>query len=71
VLLVIVMVVNPVPPPVQTPLVVIATVKPELDVAATLKVAPLIAEAGAGTVIVMTWLAFKELDDSVTCGAAL
>ena len=52
-LLVIVIVAEPLPEPVQDPLVVIATGKPELAVAATLKLSPLPALPGAGVVTVI------------------
>jgi hypothetical protein len=71
VLLVIVIVTVPVPPPVQTPLVVTDTGKPELAVAATLNVAPLVADAGAEVVTEIVWLAFNELTVSLIWGAAL
>jgi hypothetical protein len=54
----IVIVAEPLPPPLQSPLVVIATAKPELAVAATLKVLLYAALAGAGVVTVIVWSAF-------------
>jgi hypothetical protein len=69
--LVIVIVAEPVPLPVQKPLVVMETCRPELAVAATLKLAPLAAEEGAEVVTVMLWLAFPALTVCVTCGAGL
>ena len=59
-----------VPEPVQLPEVVIATGKPEVAVAPTVKLAPNAAEAGAfgDTLIVCAALAAAVV--SVTCGAA-
>jgi len=54
----IVIVADPVPPPLQLPVVVIATPKPELAVAATGKLDPLTALCGAGVVTVIVWFAF-------------
>jgi hypothetical protein len=71
VLLVIVMRAEPLPLPLQAPDVVIATVRPELAVAATLKVAPLVAIAGAEVVTVMVWPTGKAVTFFVTSGAAL
>lgn len=59
--LVMVMVAESVPLPVQKPLVEIDTGKPELAVAATSKLEPLAAEEGAEVVIVMVWFAFWAL----------
>jgi len=53
--LVIVIVAEPLPLPVQTPVVLIATGNPELAVAATLKVEPFAALAGACVVTVIVW----------------
>jgi hypothetical protein len=55
--LVIVIVADPLPLPVQKPLTVMETGKPELAVAATLKVEPFSADAGAEVVTVIVWLA--------------
>ncbi len=57
--LVIVMVAAPLPLPEHPPVVVIATARPELDVAATPNDEPYSAEAGAGVVTVMAWVALS------------
>ena len=70
--LVIVIVAEPLPPPLQTPVVVIATGNPELAVAATLKVEPFAALAGAGVVTVIVWSALLTVNvpEPVTAGVA-
>ena len=60
--LVIVIVAEPLPPPVQTPLEVIATGNPELAVAATVKVVPFAALAGAWVVTVIVWSALLTVN---------
>ena len=50
-----------VPLPVQNPLVVMETGRPELAAAVTLKLAPLAAEDGADVVTVIVWFAFAAL----------
>jgi len=69
-LLAIVMMAVPAPEPVQLPLVVMATVKPELAVAATLNVELYAALDEAGVVTVIVCAAFVAFVVDVTCGAA-
>jgi hypothetical protein len=68
-----VIVAEPLPLPLQTPLVVIATGNPELAVAATLKVLLYAALPGAGVVTVIVWatLVVVAVVSLVTSGAAL
>jgi hypothetical protein len=69
----IVIVAEPLPLPLHIPLVVIATAKPELAVAATPKVLLYAALAGAGVVTVIVWsdLGAVAVVSLVTSGAAL
>jgi hypothetical protein len=60
---------EPVPLPLHTPEVVIATFCSELAIAETLKLVLYVAFTGAWGVIV--WLAFCAVVDSFTSGAAL
>jgi hypothetical protein len=55
--LVMVIVAEPEPVPVQGPVAVMATARPELEVASTGKVAVFAAIPGAAVVIVIVWLA--------------
>ena len=59
--LVMVMVAESLPLPVQKPLVEMETGRPELAVAATEKLEPLAADEGAEIVIVMVWSVFWAL----------
>ena len=54
----------------QPPLTVIATVKPELAVAATVKLEPLTAEAGAAVVTLIVCVDFVAEVMLLICGAA-
>jgi hypothetical protein len=56
--LVIVIIAEPLPIPLQTPVVLIATDNPELAVAATVKVDPFAALPGAGVVTVIVCVPF-------------
>jgi hypothetical protein len=69
----IVIIAEPLPIPLQTPLAVIATGNPELAVAATVKVLLYAALAGAGVVTVIVWAALVVVAvvSLVTSGAAL
>jgi hypothetical protein len=67
---VIVMVVEPVPRPVQAPLPEMLTGSPELAVAATMKALLSAALAGAAVVTVIVWLADAAVVVLVTVGAA-
>ena len=64
------MIVTSLPTLLQPPVVVTTTGSPELEVAATVKVSPKSAVAGAGVVTVMVCDAFVAVVDEVTCGAA-
>jgi hypothetical protein len=69
--LVIVIVAEPDPEPVQKPVVVMATGRPELAIAATGKVVLYTAVPGAGVVIVIVWPALLTVKDRSTFAAAL
>ena len=67
---VMVMVAVPEPLPEQTPLEAMLTGRPELAVAATMKVLLSAALAGAAVVTVMVWLAMVAVVELVSVGAA-
>ena len=56
---------------VHEPVALYATGNPEDAVAATVKLVPLAAVAGAGVVTVIVWFTFCALVVLVTCGAGL
>ena len=64
------MIVTVLPTLLQPPVVVTTTASPELEVAATVKVSPKSAVAGAGVVTVMVCDALPVVLVSVTSGAA-